>query len=408
MTAPPTVDHDVTISEYGASAPVPLDAQDLALLESIPSSRLAVRPTVTPGHFVLQASSWVGTVALPGRTIRIRPKVDDLDTVLMMFTAAAGLVDWRPQAAGYGETDLVEGVAELVLRTIDGVTRRGLVHGYRSIEERLPVLRGRLDVQQLAARPWDTWPVPCRYDDFTADVAENRVLLATVRLLARLTRQPGNRRSASELLQRLEGVGEPPLPLVELDLVRHTPVNEHYAAALALSRLVLEGFGLTHEAGGHQAVTFLVDMNKLYERWIGAELTERLWPDLEVVEQKRTLLSSKPSVAMAPDLLVRRDGRDVLVADVKYKLSSDGLGRNEDYYQLLAYTTALRLPEGVLIYCRAEEEPARVITVIGGGQRLHCHPVDLSGPWPSVSSALDTLAGVLRKIAVATTKGAGG
>lgn len=404
MTTATVVDRDVTVPEYGTSAPLALDEQDLALLETVPSSRLAVRPTVTPGHFVLQATSWVGAVALPGRTIRIRPKVDDLGTVLMMFTASAGLVDWRPRAAGYAEADLVEGVAELVLRTVEGATRRGLVHGYRSTEERLPVLRGRLDVQQLAARPWDVWPVPCRYDDFTADVAENRVLLATVRLLARLTRQPGNRRAAGELLQRLDGVAEPALPLMELDLVRHTPVNEHYAAALALSRLVLEGFGLTHEAGGHQAVTFLVDMNTLYERWIGAELTERLWPALEVAEQERTLLSFKPSVAMAPDLVIRRDGRDVLVADVKYKLSS-GLGRHEDYYQLLAYTTALRLPEGVLIYCRADDKPARVITVIGGGQRLHCHPVDLSGPWSSVSAALDTLAGVLQEIATVTTGG---
>ena len=67
------------------------------------------------------------------------------------------------------------------------------------------------------------------------------------------------------------------------------------------------------------------------------------------------------------------------MADVKYKLTGGGLARTEDYYQLLAYTTAMRLPQGLLIYCRADDAPERVITVVGGGQRLHTHPVDLGG-----------------------------
>ena len=93
-------------------------------------------------------------------------------------------------------------------------------------------------------------------------------------------------------------------------------------------------------------------------------------------------------MGMAPDLVFQRDGKPVFVADVKYKLTGSGLARTDDYYQLLAYTTAMGLGAGLLIYCRADEAPERVITVVRGGQRLHTRPVDLSGTPGDIDVAL--------------------
>jgi len=318
----------------------------------------------------------------------------------MMFGASAGLTDWPGDDIDYAQADLVAGVAALVFRGVDAATRRGLVHGYQNREERLPVIRGRLLVEELSSRPWDIWPAPCRYDEFTADVPENRVLLAAVTQLRRWAIQLQERRHANELVQRLAGVSDSPFPLWELEMVRPTRVNEHYAAALALCRLVLEGLGVAHAAGDQQADAFLIDMNKLFERWVGAELTQRLWPDIEVVEQEPVALSERPRVNMAPDLIFKRAGKTAFVGDVKYKLTSSGLSRTDDYYQLLAYATALNLDRGVLIYCQADEAPAREITVVGGGQRLVCHPLSLAGSWADVSAGLDELAGSIRSASI--------
>ncbi|MGC5388582.1 hypothetical protein [Micromonospora sp. WMMA1976] len=370
----------------------------MSVLRGLPGGRLGLTPSDEPGCYLLQATSWVGAVVLPRLTIQILPKVQDLRTVLTMFTSGAGLVEWGTDGAAYDQSDLVEGVAGLLLRTTNGATRRGLVHGYRAANERLPVIRGRMDVQQLAARPWDSWPVPCRFDDFTADIPENRILLAAVRHVLRWPVGPVLRRMAGELLQRLEGVGDSPVAMTEYDLIRRTPLNQHYQPALTLARLVLEGFGLTQGAGGLTAQTFLVDMNKLFEKWIGDELRARLYPTIEVVEQMAVPLSVSPAVTMNPDLVFLRGTKTVFVADVKYKLTGGGLGRTSDYYQLLAYTTALRLRRGMLIYCRADLAPDRVITVVGGNQRLHTHPMDLSGSPEVVAEALDALAESIRKL----------
>lgn len=389
----------VEISEYSTSPPVPLTQADLALLMAVPPERLQVLPTTQSGWFTLRSSSYVGTVNLDSVRVRIHPKVEDLRNVLMMFATAAGIADWSERASDYASHDLVEGIADLVLRTIDQATRRGLIHGYQTREDRLPTLRGRILVTELAARPWDQWPAPCRYDDFTADVPENRVLLAAVVAVRRWTLEPEVRRLATELEGRFVEVAPTEIALLEAELIGRSPLNEHYQPALALARTVLEGLGVAHAEGTLDAVAFLVDMNRLFEAWIGAELTSRLWPRVQVSEQEEVALSKKPMVRMNPDLVFRSRGVVVLVGDVKYKLTGSGFARNPDYYQLLAYATATGVNSGILIYCQADEAPTRTITIENAGQRLTCHPLPLAGDWAQVSREVDRLAQTITTLA---------
>ena len=96
---------------------------------------------------------------------------------------------------------------------------------------------------------------------------------------------------------------------------------------------------------------------------------------------------------MRPDLEFRRRGTPVYVADIKYKLTADAVARNADYYQLLAYTTALDLPEGVLIYCLADGgTPEHSVTVRHAGKVLHTRAVDLTGPPAAVAAEITVLA----------------
>lgn len=96
---------------------------------------------------------------------------------------------------------------------------------------------------------------------------------------------------------------------------------------------------------------------------------------------------------MTPDLEFRRRGTTVLLGDIKYKVTADARARNADCYQLLAYTTALDLPEGVLIYCLADGgRPERSVTVRHAGKVLHTRAIDLAGPPKAVAVEIQTLA----------------
>ena len=115
---------------------------------------------------------------------------------------------------------------------------------------------------------------------------------------------------------------------------------------------------------------------------------------------KRTIpLDVAQHVPTEPDLLFTgQSGTNVLVADSKYKLISDGRGRNADYYQLLAYCTSLGLPRGVLIYCDAADaqRPPRAIEVRQSGTVLETFQVSLSGSIDDIAREFDRLSRHLR------------
>ena len=137
------------------------------------------------------------------------------------------------------------------------------------------------------------------------------------------------------------------------------------------------------------------------------------------------------TVAIKPDLLFRSGGSPRLVADIKYKLTDEAAsGRHPDYYQLLAYTTALDLPEGMLIYCldanhpddpdgngsiagppgtriaelaASEDAPAvSSVQVRYAGKVLHTYALDLSGTADDVAMNVRELADWIADRAVAT------
>ena len=85
----------------------------------------------------------------------------------------------------------------------------------------------------------------------------------------------------------------------------------------------------------------------------------------------------------------------MFVGDCKYKRAKVEGVPNADLYQLLAYTTALDLPDGLLIYA-AGEHPAGTHTVNHAGKRLHVVTLDLAGKPPMVLLEVGRLADRVR------------
>ena len=210
-----------------------------------------------------------------------------------------------------------------------------------------------------------------------------------------------------------------------------TRLNEHYRPALRLARLVLANLTLQDAVGETQASSFMLDMNKLFERFVTERLRRALRGRLEVKDQHQDRLDEERTLTIRPDLLFRSGGSPRFVADIKYKLTDDAAGgRHPDYYQLLAYTTALDLPEGALIYCLDANRPddpdnngsiadptrrhatkasastgaaaVSSIRVRHAGKVLHTYALDLSGTTEDVARNLGELADWVEKRAVAT------
>ncbi|CAN5661914.1 hypothetical protein BH24ACT5_BH24ACT5_26500 [soil metagenome] len=140
---------------------------------------------------------------------------------------------------------------------------------------------------------------------------------------------------------------------------------------------------------------FAVEMSRVFEDFLTVVLTDALERiDGRVQAQDRHGLDAERTVEMKPDLVWYRRGAPVAVVDAKYKIEHHG-APNADLYQMLAYCTALGLPEGHLVYAKGNDQPAGVI-VRNAGITLHVHALDLDVPPAALLDQISDLAEVLR------------
>ena len=343
-----------------------------------------------PGRYTLTAQNLVGTLVVDDLRILIRPKIRP-ENLFLLLEVGLPPTAWRREVFDYETSaDPLPSVIAFYARTLETTFARGLLRSYRAEEDRLVALRGRIDMAAQFRQAGIQLPVACRYDEYTPDIVENRYLKAAARLALRV---PGvlaeDRRRLLQQVVTLEDVSDEMVRAGDLDRLTITRLNAHYEPALRLARLLLESLTLIDQRGNHAAASFLVDMNQLFEDFVTQRLRRELRGRLEVLSQYRTHLAERRRVPIRPDLVFRRRGSEAYVADIKYKLTADARARTSDYYQLLAYTTALDLPEGVLIYCLVDGgRPVRKVTVRHADKMLHTLAIDLTGTPAAVSSAI--------------------
>jgi 5-methylcytosine-specific restriction enzyme subunit McrC len=358
------------------------------------SGAVVVAPGAGDGEWRVTAQNLVGSLQVDDIHLLIRPKIRP-DNLFLLLEVGLPESAWRPEAAEYQTTgDLLPAVVAFFARTVESTLARGVIRSYRDEREWRVALRGRVDLPRQFSRAGVMIPVACRYDDYTADIVENRYLKVAIR---RALRVPGvhavDRRRLMQHLVALDDVTDMAMAADQLDRLTVNRLNQHYLPALRLARLLLDNLTLVDQRGGTVASSFLLDMNKLFERFVTERLRQALVGHLEVHDQTTAHLGTGRQVRMTPDLEFRHRGRTVYVADIKYKLTADATARNSDHYQLLAYCTAFDLPEGVLIYCLKEGgRLERSVTVRHAGKVLQTRAIDLSGPAASVDAEMALLA----------------
>jgi 5-methylcytosine-specific restriction enzyme subunit McrC len=380
-----------TVDEY-QSIDVSLSSDEARLLGEVGGGRVHVGLGSREGQWTISATSYVGTVTTPAIELLVRPKAS-IHNVFQMLDVAPDALD-RPGFGFESERNLLAIVAELFSRSVERTIGSGLIRSYRHTEERLMALRGRIDLAAAIRHPGTPIPVPCRFDEYTSDILENRALKAALRRLVLLpgVRTP-TRRALAQALGRFEEVDDTSTDVAAIERVTYTRLNRHYREPLALAALILRNLTFVDRLGRNDASAFLVNMNDLFQDWVADRLRRHLRGRLAVVAEPIVRLGRERQVLMQPDLVFYVEDQERYVADVKYKLTGTGIGRSPDYYQLLAYTTAMDLDEGLLIYCQdAGEAPDREVLARNTTKRLRTHAIDLHGSPTDLENAVARLA----------------
>jgi 5-methylcytosine-specific restriction enzyme subunit McrC len=395
--AAPALGHSVIeLAEYQKRI-VPLTRSDADALRLAAGNRLTVGLSTTDGHYELTATQHVGAIVTGNVSVAIRPKVPLHNMFLLLGVKPP---EFDGTLFGFGQdADLLSVMAAVFTTAVDRATARGVHRGYRPTEERLASPRGRIDLVQQVRRPALVSPMACRFDEYTADHFPNRVLVAA---LDRLGRVPGLgvglRIGLNRLAPRFTEVARVVVDPLAVDRWKPSRIDAHYETAMRLAALILRNLTLTHRSAATPAASFTVDMNDLFEAFVADRLAKHL-RHLRLVTEPPVALATSSGLTMKPDLVFRHDDRDVYVGDTKYKMST-GPARLRDYYQLLAYATAMNLPEGVLIYAQDPVDPAagsgqqvHTIEVLNSQKVIHTYRLPLTGSNADVELALKRLAG---------------
>ncbi|MBW0285338.1 MAG: McrC family protein [Rhodococcus qingshengii] len=318
----------------------------------------------------ITATSWVGVARLPrGPSIHVRPKLagSDLNVITMIGATGDIRIDDMPTIHQHVDTttgdSAVELICQLLVSAAHDVMKRGVVRDYRAAGDDLTVMRGRLDLNRQASRHFlRVDRLACRYEEFDYDTTENRIITTALRLAGQLTSNANLRQRAWILYENFNAMAPTPFvytPSIRKSMTYHRG-NEHYRSAHVWSLALLDGISINKpfDDAGDRATTFMIDMNRLFEKFVGWLLGQMITDQITQIRAQgvnRSVLHSgdRPWGSIRPDYVVTRNGMRSAI-DAKYKLYDRKSPSAADVYQLLIYSQAYRGTEGrphsILIY----------------------------------------------------------
>ena len=392
----------INLTEYQGTEYDLTPAQRDDLLDDSKALNLTIKPIAGTGdQYQVTPGSTVGAVEIGNMSVRIEPKIG-IPQLLSLACYSMRLFKPRHDVFDFREGEALPDVLALALAA---AARRafahGLLHGYRVEEDTLHTVRGRIRIDdQIRQRPGFMLPTEVRYDEFTDDIVENRLIKAATSQLARMRlRSAVARRELSWVAGMLEQVSLVEFGANDLPETNFGRLNEHYRGVLGLARLILRHSAFASDRGSVRASGFLVNMNDLFQEFLTVALREELGVSPNTLRSDHVItLDEDGRAELKPDLSWWEDGTCSFVGDAKYKnLTGKKRVPGADLYQLLAYVTALDLGGGILIYAQGEADTASY-RVKHTDKRLKVVALDLSGTLDDVLGRIDHVARKVRKL----------
>jgi len=324
-------------------------------------NRDLIRATRISGQVALQVINFVGVMDTPcGTRIEILPKTVEKDgdievarrLLLKMFLRVnkLPLEMFHNSHLKTVNRPLMEVLISQFLITLRKLVKRGIRSDYRLIEEECAYLKGQLQVsKQVRQRPGKLSHFYIAHDEYLLDRPENRLLHSALICVSKWSRTDTNQRMARELLFVFNEI--PGTNNIENDLKqwRNDRSMIHYRPLKMWCELILRQQNPLTLLGGFNGVSFLIPMEKLFEKYVALTLQRQLPSNLKLKEQVQSeslsVHNNSPMFKLKPDIVIYENSNVVSVMDTKWKRVDEYKVNNKDkydlsqsdFYQLYAY-----------------------------------------------------------------------
>ena len=179
---------EITLKEWEWKESVSLTAAEHdALRQAVPLDAVE-RVVGTENQYRLRPGSHIGALTVGNLSVLIEPKIGIRQVLaLACYATGNGTVKFQTDDFGFHQEDPLHDFLAIALAfRARKAFARGLLHGYRTEEEALYTVRGRIRFdEQLRRRFGIPLPVEVRYDEFTDDVLPNQLVKAAAYRLGR-------------------------------------------------------------------------------------------------------------------------------------------------------------------------------------------------------------------------------
>ncbi|MBC8478045.1 restriction endonuclease [bacterium] len=285
--------------------------------------------------------------------ISIRPKIP-MQNLFRMLEYAYDLKSFKLLEGLYeceSLRDFYERIAVILAERLLLRARSGLYKSYQLEQDDLSYIRGRIDINSFIRNPVKT-VTPCTFEEHTADIVDNQIVAWSIYTALRSgicgTWSTPRLHKADRLLRNTVSLQT----FCGVDCIgrQYNRLNSDYEILHKLCRFLLDNNGPTQRIGDRSMVPFLVDMARLFERFVAKWLQIHLNQRFELKVQESYTIGERGALKMEMDLVIRdRETHEVLcILDTKYK--GHGSVKPADYNQVVAYSDALGCRSAILIY----------------------------------------------------------
>ena len=263
---------------------------------------------------------------------------------------------------------LLEIFVRMFLNECEKLIKAGLKSDYLCIAQNRAFLKGKLEFKDhIAQNLIHKERFFTSSDEYTQNIAPNRLIKSSLEILARLNLSPSTQTKLD--FTRFIFADISPSENIQHDFMQCVNMSraKEYETILSWCKIFLRKQAFSPYAGGDRAVAFLFPMEKLFESFVGFWLKKRA-KDFEVKtqESKKYLLQDKENkdiFCLKPDIVMRGKG-EILIIDTKWKIPDSSTDEKKygisqgDLYQMWAYASKYRLESNnirvMLIYPQCE------------------------------------------------------
>ena len=250
-----------------------------------------------------------------------------------------------------------------LLHLIEPLLQQGLYNNYGKYDENLTAIRGKILFKENLLNNYNRPDkVFCNYSDLTADILENRIIKYTLFYLSQCHFFDDNLNlRIRNSYKRFDQVETVPIHADSFKSIQYNPLNEHYKSIVSLCELLLSDSSLDLQTIGERtAISFLLDMNKLFEEFIANLLIERIGEYNIKVQETEYPEVSEDKLKVRIDIEVLQNEVPVLILDTKYK-EFESQPEEGHVAQLVLYSLSTGVKKLGLIYVGQLNEKRKYI-----------------------------------------------